>query len=90
MKHGAARRVGVDLRYAEGELAVVVTDDGSGGAEAARGSGLRGIERRLAAFDGRLAVASPPGGPTKVTMEIPCLLDPEPSSPRTSTSSATG
>ncbi len=44
------------------------------------GSGLRGIERRLAAFDGVLAVSSPPGGPTAVTMEIPCAL----SSPKTS------
>jgi hypothetical protein len=42
--------------------------------------GLSGIERRLAAFDGVLAVSSPPGGPTAVTMEIPCAL----SSPKTS------
>ena len=44
------------------------------------GTGLRGIERRLAAFDGVLAVASPPGGPTVMNMEIPCEL----SSPKTS------
>ena len=56
------------------------TDDGRGGADPARGTGLRGIERRLAAFDGVLAVSSPPGGPTVVTMEIPCAL----SSPKTS------
>jgi hypothetical protein len=48
--------------------------------ESARGTGLRGIERRLAAFDGVLAISSPPGGPTAVTMEIPCAL----SSPKTS------
>jgi hypothetical protein len=48
--------------------------------EPARGTGLRGIERRLAAFDGVLAISSPPGGPTAVTMEIPCAL----SSPKTS------
>ena len=46
----------------------------------ARGSGLRGIERRLAPFDGVLAVSSPLGGPTAVTMEIPCAW----SSPKTS------
>ena len=51
-----------------------------GGADQARGSGLSGIERRLAAFDGLLAVSSPPGGPTVVNMEIPCAL----SSPKTS------
>jgi len=46
------------------------------------GSGLCGIERRLAAFDGVLAISSPPGGPTAVTMEIPCEL----SLPKTSSS----
>ncbi len=40
----------------------------------AAGSGLRGIERRLAAFDGRIAVSSPPGAPTAVTLELPCEL----------------
>jgi signal transduction histidine kinase len=49
-----------------------VTDDGQGGADPRNGTGLQGIERRLAAFDGVLAVSSPPGGPTAVTMEIPC------------------
>ena len=57
-----------------------MTDDGAGGADPGRGSGLRGIERRLAAFDGVLAITSPPGGPTAVTMEIGCAL----SSPKTS------
>ena len=61
-------------------LRIGVSDDGSGGADPARGTGLAGIERRLAAFDGVLAVSSPPGGPTVVTLEIPCAL----SSPKTS------
>jgi signal transduction histidine kinase len=55
-------------------LRIGVTDDGAGGADPVGGSGLRGIERRLAAFDGVLAVSSPPGGPTTATMEIPCAL----------------
>jgi signal transduction histidine kinase len=55
-------------------LRVGVSDDGQGGADASRGTGLRGIERRVAAFDGVLALSSPPGGPTAVTMEIPCAL----------------
>ncbi|HEV2635557.1 MAG TPA: sensor domain-containing protein [Actinocrinis sp.] len=51
--------------------------DGAGPAAASAGpagGGLRGIERRLAAFDGILAVTSPSGGPTLVTMELPCVL----------------
>ncbi len=79
-KHAAARQAWIDLRHAEGLLRASVTDDGAGGADPARGTGLRGIEHRLAAFDGVLAVSSPPGGPTVVTMEIPCAL----SSPKTS------
>jgi signal transduction histidine kinase len=67
-------------------LVITVGDDGVGGADPAAGSGLRGIERRLAAFDGTMVVVSPPGGPTVVTMELPCAS----SSPKTSPSSGTG
>ncbi|MBB5854143.1 sensor histidine kinase [Amycolatopsis umgeniensis] len=88
-KHGEARRVSIELGYDDGVLRIEVTDDGKGGANAARGSGIRGIERRLGAFDGTFALTSPPGGPTKATVEIPCQLDPDASSPRTSTSSET-
>jgi signal transduction histidine kinase len=63
-----------------GMLRIGVTDDGRGGADPALGTGLQGIEHRLAAFDGVVAVSSPPGGPTVVNMEIPCAL----SSPKTS------
>ena len=79
-KHAEARQTWVDLRHTDEMLRIGVTDNGHGGAEPARGTGLRGIERRLAAFDGVLAISSPPGGPTAVTMEIPCAL----SSPKTS------
>ena len=79
-KHAEARQTWIDIRYTDGMLRIGVTDNGHGGADPARGTGLRGIERRLAAFDGVLAVSSPPGGPTAVTMEIPCAL----SSPKTS------
>jgi signal transduction histidine kinase len=57
-----------------GLLRIEVTDDGAGGADPSRGSGLQGVERRLATFDGILAVSSPPGGPTIIVMEIPCAL----------------
>lgn len=73
-KHAQAGQAWVDIRYTEGMLRIGVTDDGHGGADAAQGTGLQGIERRLAAFDGVLAISSPPGGPTAVTMEIPCAL----------------
>jgi signal transduction histidine kinase len=62
-KHAHANQAWVDLRHERGMLRADVTDDGCGGADPARGSGLAGIERRLAAFDGVLAVSSPPGGP---------------------------
>jgi signal transduction histidine kinase len=78
-KHAEASQAWVDIRHVDGILRVGVTDNGRGGADPARGTGLRGIERRLAAFDGVLAVSSPPGGPTAVTMEVPCVL----SSPKT-------
>ncbi len=50
---------------------MTIGDDGRGGADPTRGSGLTGISRRLATFDGKVTVSSPPGGPTLVTMEIP-------------------
>jgi signal transduction histidine kinase len=73
-KHARASQVGIDIRHDEGMLEITVTDDGQGGADSGRGTGLRGIERRLAAFDGVLALSSPPGGPTAVTLEIPCTF----------------
>ena len=73
-KHAGAAQAWIDIRYADGMLRVGVSDDGRGGADPAHGTGLRGIERRVAAFDGVLAVHSPAGGPTAVTMEIPCAL----------------
>jgi signal transduction histidine kinase len=73
-KHAEARETWIDIRYTDGMLRIGVTDNGHGGADPAHGSGLRGIERRLASFDGILAISSPPGGPTAVTMEIPCEL----------------
>ncbi len=73
-KHAEARETWIDIRHTDGMLRIGVADNGHGGADPARGSGLRGIERRLTAFDGILAISSPPGGPTAVTMEIPCEL----------------
>lgn len=73
-KHANAHQAWINIRDRQGTLAICVTDDGRGGADPGRGTGLRGIERRLAAFDGTLALKSPPGGPTVVQLEIPCGL----------------
>ncbi|MGP9536861.1 sensor histidine kinase [Brachybacterium sp. AOP43-C2-M15] len=55
-------------------LRLTVRDDGLGGADPA-GGGLQGLARRVAALDGSVEVDSPPGGPTVITMEIPCDRD---------------
>ncbi|MDA0633356.1 sensor histidine kinase [Nonomuraea sp. MCN248] len=73
-RHGGAESVEIDISGNGQNLRITVTDDGWGGADPAKGSGLSGIERRLAAFDGVMAVHSPPGGPTTVTMELPKVL----------------
>ncbi|MFE6872222.1 sensor histidine kinase [Kitasatospora sp. NPDC057692] len=92
-KHSGGREVTVRLAHADGRLRVVVADDGHGGARPDRGTGLRGVVRRLSTVDGTLALDSPPGGPTTVTLEIPCELPCEipcaSSSPKTSSSSGT-
>jgi signal transduction histidine kinase len=85
VKHSHATRAWIRLGHRAGTLAIVVGDDGAGGADPGRGSGLAGVRRRLAAFDATMSVVSPPGGPTVVTVELPCAL----SSPKTSPSSGT-
>ena len=74
IKHSGANRAWVQLEYHSGRLVAIVGDNGTGGATLRSGGGLRGVERRLAAFDGILALTSPAGGPTVVTMELPCEL----------------
>jgi signal transduction histidine kinase len=71
-RHSHASWAFVRLWEEQGKLRLMVHDDGHGGADPARGSGLRGIERRLAAFDGRLTLSSPAGGPTELFAELPC------------------
>ena len=74
VRHAGAGTVAVSLEHADGMLRATLADDGHGGADAARGTGLAGVERRLATFDGILAVSSPAGGPTIVAIEVPCAL----------------
>jgi signal transduction histidine kinase len=74
LKHSGATLASVRIGYQDGALRIRVADDGHGGADPARGSGLAGMARRLAAFDGTMEVMSPAGGPTIVSLELPCEL----------------
>lgn len=71
-RHSQARHASVTVRSDAGQLEVVITDDGHGGADEAGGSGLAGIRRRVEAHDGTFAVTSPPGGPTTLEARLPC------------------
>jgi signal transduction histidine kinase len=71
-KHARASRAAVVVRRLDGMLRVVVTDDGVGGADPNLGTGLRGLADRVSGVDGRLHVDSPSGGPTVLTVELPC------------------
>jgi signal transduction histidine kinase len=70
-RHSEATWAFVRLWTEQDKLRLMVHDDGNGGADPARGSGLRGIRSRLAAFDGKLTLSSPPGGPTELFAELP-------------------
>ncbi|MEU8331219.1 histidine kinase [Micromonospora sp. NPDC048839] len=71
-RHAQATHAEVRLSRAGGDLVVEVSDDGRGGADPTRGTGLTGLADRVAAVDGRLLLSSPPGGPTLVRVELPC------------------
>jgi signal transduction histidine kinase len=70
-RHSEATWAFVRLWKEQGKLRLIVHDDGCGGADPARGSGLRGMQQRLAAFDGKLTLSSPVGGPTELFAELP-------------------
>jgi signal transduction histidine kinase len=72
-KHSHASRAWVVVRRLTGELRIIITDNGVGGANAASGSGLAGLADRVSGVDGRLLVHSPAGGPTVITVEMPCV-----------------
>ena len=71
-KHSYANQIKINIFIERsGVLRLEVTDDGIGGADAARGSGLTGLAQRVSTVDGHLEVSSPPGGPTMVTVKLP-------------------
>ncbi|CAL9549753.1 sensor histidine kinase [Streptomyces sp. enrichment culture] len=71
-RHSGAARAEVTGGHRDGRLVLRVRDDGRGGADAAAGSGLTGLADRVSVLDGRLSLSSPPGGPTLLSVEIPC------------------
>jgi signal transduction histidine kinase len=70
-KHSGARYVTLEAVHVPGLLRIRVSDDGNGGARPVPSGGLRGLADRVRTVDGRLDIASPPGGPTVVTVELP-------------------
>ncbi|MCM2428515.1 sensor histidine kinase [Streptomyces sp. RKAG337] len=73
-KHARAERVDVEVRWRGDDLRVTVTDDGIGGADVAGGTGLAGLAQRVGSVDGSIRISSPAGGPTIITVELPCGL----------------
>ncbi|MEU5301160.1 sensor histidine kinase [Streptomyces noursei] len=73
-KHARASRAEVTVARAGDTLRVRVVDDGRGGADPSGGTGLIGLTHRVASVDGTLAIDSPRGGPTTITVELPCTL----------------
>jgi signal transduction histidine kinase len=71
-KHAVASEIGVRITRHRDLLVVEIIDDGVGGADPARGTGLRGLADRVAAVDGHLTITSPTGGPTVIRAELPC------------------
>lgn len=71
-KHAQATQADVFVQQDGDRLHIIVTDDGVGGADPARGTGLAGLARRAESVDGTLEIASPPGGPTLLTVDLPC------------------
>jgi signal transduction histidine kinase len=72
-KHAQASQAEVFVQRSGDRLHVIVTDDGVGGADPARGTGLTGLARRAQSVDGTFEVVSPPGGPTVLSVDLPCV-----------------
>ena len=71
-KHAQASQAEVVVQRAGDRLHIIVSDDGAGGADPARGTGLAGLAKRAASVDGTFEIVSPPGGPTLITVDLPC------------------
>ncbi|HEU5332059.1 MAG TPA: sensor histidine kinase [Actinocrinis sp.] len=71
-KHAQANEARIDVERMRGRLWIRIRDDGVGGADPGRGSGLAGLARRAASVDGSFHLSSPAGGPTVISVELPC------------------
>jgi signal transduction histidine kinase len=71
-KHSGARHARIDVTQPNGRLHLEISDDGRGGADLSRGSGISGLRDRARAIDGDFILTSPPGGPTTILVELPC------------------
>ncbi|HEX4257295.1 MAG TPA: histidine kinase [Streptosporangiaceae bacterium] len=71
-KHAQASQAEVFVQRAGDRLHIIVSDDGVGGADPARGTGQAGLAQRAGSVDGSFEIASPPGGPTLLTVDLPC------------------
>jgi signal transduction histidine kinase len=71
-RHASATKAEIDVRREGSRLQIRVLDDGVGGADPERGTGLASLAQRARSIDGTLRLDSPPGGPTVVTVELPC------------------
>jgi signal transduction histidine kinase len=71
-KHAQASQAEVFVQRANDRLHIIVSDDGVGGADPAHGTGLAGLAKRAASVDGTFEIVSPPGGPTLLTVDLPC------------------
>ena len=71
-KHAHASQAEVVVQRIGDRLHIIVSDDGVGGADQSRGTGLSGLARRAESVDGAFDVFSPPGGPTLLSVDLPC------------------
>ena len=72
VKHAQASQAEVVVQRTGERLHIIVSDDGVGGADPSRGTGLAGLARRAESVDGTFDVTSPPGGPTLLSVDLPC------------------
>jgi signal transduction histidine kinase len=72
VKHARATQATVSLHRQNGALSIEVADDGVGGADRTRGTGIDGLADRVAAVGGRLELDSAPGRGTRLRVELPC------------------
>ena len=78
-KHSGATAAAVAARLDDNVLVIEITDNGCGGADPARGTGLTGLADRVAVAGGKVLLSSPPGGPTVLRAELPCDMSQSPS-----------